>query len=305
MNVSRYAIRTGWRRRQTGFNFSEVLFAVMILGIGFIMIAAIFPVALMQSKTTVEETVGATNARGSVNFIQTAATNITMDTTGGLVVYVSQDPENMTPVPKGAPLWNAIKGNIVLPSDPRYGAHVFYRRADGWPYAQVIVIPTVARNQSSYEKAASTTSGGALPPSATLDRAFLPQPITIAIANNRATIGGAGAAAAAEGSYIVIGDATVPATAARLNGNILRLGPEVGGGVWELSPGWDFTRDPGPNEMLEPNNASSDDITSVTTATGFLVGRGLNDPTAAPGANNAREGPAQDVAAYSTFVLIR
>ena len=37
--------------RHRGFSFTEVLFAVIILGIGFIMIAAIFPVALMQSPT--------------------------------------------------------------------------------------------------------------------------------------------------------------------------------------------------------------------------------------------------------------
>src|SRR4051794_10456175 len=118
MNVTRlHAIRTGWRRRQTGFNFSEVLFAVMILGIGFIMIAAIFPVALLQSKTTVEETVASTAARGGVNFVQTAANNTTMPDTGGLVYSVSQDPG--AAVGPGKVLWDAIKGNVVLPSNNR------------------------------------------------------------------------------------------------------------------------------------------------------------------------------------------
>jgi hypothetical protein len=58
------------RPRQGGFNFSEVLFAVMILGIGFIMIAAIFPVALQQTKQTGEEVIAGSSSRGGVNFIR-------------------------------------------------------------------------------------------------------------------------------------------------------------------------------------------------------------------------------------------
>lgn len=42
--------------RPSGFSFAEVMFAVIVLGIGFIMIAAVFPVAITQSKTTKEET---------------------------------------------------------------------------------------------------------------------------------------------------------------------------------------------------------------------------------------------------------
>ena len=47
------------RPARRGFSFTEILFAVMILGIGFIMIAAIFPVALQQTETSQAETVGA------------------------------------------------------------------------------------------------------------------------------------------------------------------------------------------------------------------------------------------------------
>jgi type II secretory pathway pseudopilin PulG len=44
---------TGSRRR--GFTFMEILFSVMILGIGFIMVAAMFPAALKQTQGNVEE----------------------------------------------------------------------------------------------------------------------------------------------------------------------------------------------------------------------------------------------------------
>src|SRR5689334_12002195 len=39
-----------------GFTFTEILFALMILGIGFIMVAAMFPVAIRQTQQTVLET---------------------------------------------------------------------------------------------------------------------------------------------------------------------------------------------------------------------------------------------------------
>src|SRR5437764_1363053 len=48
-----------------GFSFAEVMFAVIVLGIGFIMIAAVFPVSIQQSKATIYDTsdvVGATAA---------------------------------------------------------------------------------------------------------------------------------------------------------------------------------------------------------------------------------------------------
>src|SRR5688572_8545764 len=58
------------RKRQTGFNFTEILFAVMILGIGFIMVAAIFPVALQQTQLTGQEVTASTAARGGMNYLQ-------------------------------------------------------------------------------------------------------------------------------------------------------------------------------------------------------------------------------------------
>ncbi len=39
-----------------GYSFPEVMFAVVVLGIGFIMLAAIFPVAVKQTKATADET---------------------------------------------------------------------------------------------------------------------------------------------------------------------------------------------------------------------------------------------------------
>src|SRR4051812_8002399 len=56
-----------------GFSFAEVMFAVIILGVGFIMIAAVFPVAIRQSKSTSDETAAAALAQGATNLIDHVA----------------------------------------------------------------------------------------------------------------------------------------------------------------------------------------------------------------------------------------
>ena len=61
------------RPRSRGFAFTEVLFAVMVLGLGFIMIAAMFPVTIRQTQATVEEANAASTAKGAIGFLQTIA----------------------------------------------------------------------------------------------------------------------------------------------------------------------------------------------------------------------------------------
>src|SRR5437588_8989565 len=50
-------LRSVMRRlqRRRAFTFLEVLFAVIVLGIGFIMVAAMFPAALKQTQASVED----------------------------------------------------------------------------------------------------------------------------------------------------------------------------------------------------------------------------------------------------------
>jgi type II secretory pathway pseudopilin PulG len=53
-----------------GFSFVEVLFAVMILGVGFIMLAAMFPVAIQQTQTASDESTSAAVAWNALALIQ-------------------------------------------------------------------------------------------------------------------------------------------------------------------------------------------------------------------------------------------
>lgn len=292
------------RLRPTGFNFAEVLFAVMILGIGFIMIAAIFPVALLQTKSTMEETAAASVSRGGLGYVSSAANGVTIPSVPDDNDPTTPLPPNvdgvLIPVKVGTPLWDALKGNIVLPGDPRYAAAVFYRRVPNQPIAQVIVIPIFSRNQGSFEKVTQKPDP-ATPTTPRIDNAFVPQAVGLAIANNRATVTGAGAASAVEGAYLVVADDGLAGlNAGRVNGHIFRLASNVGGATWDLMPGWDFPGYPGIEEIWDRNM-----ITGLPGATAYIIGRGLTDPSVPPSATNAREGPAQDLAAYTTFVMIR
>lgn len=162
----------GCRRRSRGFNFAEILFAVMILGIGFIMVAALFPVALQQTRLTGEEVVASTIGRGGVNYFQQMGltpgalpvTDLQVEAARGgpaaappipaisipptspdNVVYVpgrviSFRDDRLDPAVRDA-LWDRVSGNLILPDDNRaawvgmYRRGVTYTNASGAPAA--------------------------------------------------------------------------------------------------------------------------------------------------------------------------
>lgn len=84
--------RTRVSRR--GFSFTEILFAVMILGIGFIMIAAMFPVAIHQTEANNQETIGAAVGRGSYNYMSELAG---MPLPPATIQYYPANASNQTP----------------------------------------------------------------------------------------------------------------------------------------------------------------------------------------------------------------
>ncbi len=128
-------------RTRRGFSFPEVLFAVIVLGIGFIMVAAIFPVALQQSKMTQDENASASAAWAKVGEIQNATQNnftpvlpasnwpvtfmATTDKGNSLVTV--RPVENYTGTL--TPAWSNVRGLEILQDDPRYACVYLYRRA--------------------------------------------------------------------------------------------------------------------------------------------------------------------------------
>ena len=69
-NAPRRPSRITQHASRTAFTFVELLFAVIILGIGFIMIAGLFPVAIRQSRLTGDETVAAADGRSAAAVVQ-------------------------------------------------------------------------------------------------------------------------------------------------------------------------------------------------------------------------------------------
>jgi len=114
-------------RARAGLTFVEVLFAVIVLGIGFIMIAGIFPVAISQTQSNVDETVASTRRpRGGVyagagTIASIFGTNA-LPTTGGGQSGTSAKMFSFHDAPSPtattiSPLWAAVRGNVILPED--------------------------------------------------------------------------------------------------------------------------------------------------------------------------------------------
>lgn len=120
-------------RRHRGFSFTELLFAVMIMGIGFIMIAAIFPVGLAQSKSNFDETQAANLARSAVALIERNAHASDFVADGKM--YPLQDP-----TPPFSSITYVAQAAMISPADPRYAWVGFYRREPGSSWAQLNVL---------------------------------------------------------------------------------------------------------------------------------------------------------------------
>src|SRR5665213_2149864 len=178
-----FVVNPAFRR---GFSFVEILFSIMILGIGFIMIAAIFPAALRQTQSSSEETVASTIAReGAAAMANIAGTRdyaapVVLPATNpptppltflpptnlqgpGLGIGVVESAQtvaasgNKVYPTYTSNFWAALSGDLILPSDPRYAWVPMYRRDFGSAYAQVIVIACQVRNASQYNQ--DTRSG--------------------------------------------------------------------------------------------------------------------------------------------------
>lgn len=122
-------------RKSTGFSLPEVMFAVMILGIGFIMVAAMFPVAVQQAKESHDETTAAEITMSAVNTIQNSL-NAAPANAPAVTADLYAQAEN------GLFWTNAtygIRGSVIYEPDPRYAWTALYRRSAGSPFIQVTI----------------------------------------------------------------------------------------------------------------------------------------------------------------------
>ncbi len=152
-----------------GFTFAEIMFAVVILGLGFIMVAAMLPVAIQQSESTSDETMAVTVARNAIDFLQSIADDPLMPKTGALFgvdgplerVYSFRDLRYEAALfgggvsdPEAA--WQRVRSQVIYGPDPRYAWVAYYSRkasAETGTYAKVHIIVLKARNKTAFTDA--------------------------------------------------------------------------------------------------------------------------------------------------------
>jgi hypothetical protein len=91
------AASAGRVRGHRAFTFAEIMFAVMILGIGFIMVAAMFPVAIRQTQSTLEDVNGVAEAQRGAALMRQLGTaisgyNQSFATSSGALANYSANP---------------------------------------------------------------------------------------------------------------------------------------------------------------------------------------------------------------------
>jgi type II secretory pathway pseudopilin PulG len=132
------SVRSAVRRR--AFTFVEVLFAIIILGVGFIMIAGMLPVAIKQGQESQRDLTGRILAdnlyatlRASMTRANTPPTNsISSDPIGNLIC----GKDVLSP---GNSLQNS-KGQWISSLDARFAAVPFYRRDPGSDTVQLTIL---------------------------------------------------------------------------------------------------------------------------------------------------------------------
>ena len=312
-----------------GFSFVEVLFAVMILGVGFIMSAAIFPVGVKQAQTAADETTSAAVAWNAMTIVQEKLASADLPpamrrgrSTGSgerAIVRSFRDPQvsgsptllkgydtgrsvsdpvtgKMKVITYAQPadyLWNQLKGEQVVADDPRYAWVAMYHREFATstdPVSWAKVVVIVARAPDGAVFRRADVNGKA-------QANLQPHPVTFKLTSDGkgpavdqvVQFTGGEIDAAAEGAFLVLADDTLPAGGAGGTSGAMNCY------VFRLG-----NRIDGTAWELSPEGDFSGPLPAgeippgFDAAEGFIVGR-------APG-TDGYEGLAQDVSAY--FMLI-
>ncbi len=263
MRSSIFQLRSSPLPARRGFSFVELMFAVVLLGIGFIMLAAIFPVGIRQQQ----ETLDADNATAMVNVAHA------MVSTGQYLTYTSlpltgPNPQQVNFVPAAL---TPIAGSQVNSADPRYAWTVVWKWDSPLP-AVPIATPINgtfyyfilrARERETYTPAMGNQ--GIRPQRVRIER--LDYDSLGSIIEFAAPAGSdPGFTAIEAGAFVVIAESTVVPTSV---GNIYRVSERVTAGNnarWYLSP--DFTA----GSIAEELDAADDHFA-------YVVGKEVTIPT--------------------------
>jgi hypothetical protein len=265
-------------RLRSGFSFAEVMFAVVILGIGFIMVASIFPLAIEQNRSTADEAMAACIARDAMSTIQTSthADDYPSDTSQPNVTRAFADASPA--------LWNEVSTSAINPADPRYAWVPFFAKADAMGTLRITVLVVRRWNHGVYTAA---DAGGDL----------LPRGISITSITHQGdgddliqiTRDPSGMyQCAAPGAFVIIrsGVGDINGNPVNESGRIFRLGRLLSESSTDVSYALDVSEGLAAGE-------------SCDTATAAIIGRDYKDLS---NPDAGYDGPAQDVAVYTTYL---
>ena len=251
------------------------MFAVVILGIGAIMVAAILPVAISQTQQAVDQTIAATVAQNARAHLSTTlrADNVPIELAA------------VQPIASLPFVGAAVRGNQIHSADPRYAWTALCRRENNLKFTEVFIWVVRLHNRERYTSADFSGAPGSLQPRSLLVR--LENRIAEADQVRFSSVAGAtdpSLQAIAPGCFVVV--ATDP-NEGRAVGRRYRVGEAIDrpSGLWALMPGADL---------------QSDDE-NVTDGTAFVIGRAWADPD---DPSKGCEGPAQDLLLFHTLIAL-
>lgn len=282
-----------------GFTFIEVLFAVILLGIGFIMIAGIFPVAIQETQATANETQGMLLCRSALQQIQgsslgviyaSGGTGLALGATGSASMQSMTNSEN-------------VSTSVFFTENRIYCWQAFYYRPTSAPTAQLFII--ALRNPyfiNGYSSGGQLYSNPPLANSGIVKAINYNSPATgystIDFGATSSTTIASWIPALATGTYIfVLGD-TGASPHTSLTGSIFRLGANLSTSTeveYELQPGWD----------LQNLNQATTTSNSVTIAFYGRAGNAYHNSLYNSSTNplgSTEWGPVMDCAVLSAYI---
>jgi len=301
---------------KNAFTFLEVLFAVILLGIGFVMLAAMFSAGIVGTGAVMTDSRTMQVLRNAHQSIDAAAERPSFGS--GTVLPAAVNSKGMPIiVPLSAAFLSQIGGQFEI-SDLRYGWAAFYRRDSASnPFAQTFVIALHNDDFPLYAKPIPIPPalyGSAVPALPSIEGALNYD------ANTQTSSIGfpASVSNAAAGAFALIADDEtlpqkvtikdkfgVPHTYFVLNnapmtGRILRLGNPISAPAGTIA----FALEPGKD--LQPNDlpALAADGNPTGKVLVWMIGAAPLANSAAADFSGPFQGPCQDVGADSSFCAI-
>ena len=292
------------------FTFAEIMFAVMILGIGFIMVASMFPVAIQQAQMTQEDSAAALVAQFASQYLQrtTADADYAWSNTGAslqpLPINLKMNTAASNASGPTTLAWDKVASKMIFATDNRYAWTALYRRRPNANSAEVVIFVAQARTADTFSSNAvrppaddtypamyprrvtiTTHSGG----TDALGNSLGPDTIQIHDSNNNVP------AFADIGAFVVTGVST---SSNDQPVRIYRLGSRVGTtDTWEMAPGYG----------MSTLSGSSSNNEAVTQQEAWMLGRqgrwatGVDNPAFI---TDNPDSPVMDIGCFATFISL-